>query len=268
MPPVRRDLFQLNTPTESMKPIFRGVRVVWVLDGCCTHESKRLQDQIVDRHGFEDIDLLSVRTTHIVALDWGAVILRWSWRWITHVMTKQGIVIVDPDWVRDSLAHNCLQDVGDYDIFQPWEETKALILEKVETDAMQMPDPEQYPYAALVRGALWTHMQKSLFVGVNALFLERGIDKWELEKYKREIVEGQGELHDTLSGNVTHLFTKKFSYLCVKFGYINMQKVMAVRGQPWAILPDWVKQSLIDGKLAPENHYDEYLIEYPNAYTP
>lgn len=268
MPPVRRDLFDPNTPSPPTDPIFRGVRTVWLLDGCCRKASQLLQDEVVDRHGLVDEDLLSVRTTHIVALDWGAVILRWSWRWIIHVMTMEGVVIVDPDWVRDSLAENCLQNVDDYEIYEPWEQTKHFIIEKVETDAMQLPDPEQYPYESLVQRTLFTDMEKSLFLGVRALFVDKGIDKWELEHYKREIVEHQGELHDTLSENTTHLICKKYSYACVKFGPNTMRRAMKVRGKLWAISPHWVRISLIDRKLAYEVNFDEHFKVYPTAYTP
>ena len=137
-------------------------------------------------------------------------------------MKMEGVVIVDPDWVRDSLAENCLQDVDDYEIYKPWEQTKHLILEKVETDAMQLPGLEQYPCESLVQCALFTDMEKSLFVGVRALFVDKGIAKWELEHYKREIVEHQGELHDTLSENTTHLVTKIYTDACVKLGLNNI----------------------------------------------
>jgi len=183
-------------------------------------------------------------------------------------LTVEAVVVVHPDWVTDSLALNCLQDVDDYEIYVPWEQTKQLMLKRVETDAMELQDPEQYPYESLVQRTLFTNMEKSLFSGVRALFVDKGIDKWEVEHYKREIVEHQGELHDTLSEFTTHLICKKYSYACLKFGPNTMRKAMKVRGELWAISPDWVKISLIQRKLAFEHHFDEHFRECPTAYTP
>jgi hypothetical protein len=264
MHPIQRDLFSSNA--NFPKSIFKGVKAVWVVDGCDTATTQLLKTEVMDRSGYNFPELLSGQTTHIIAIDWGAVIMKWSWRWINYVMSVKGVAIVDLEWVKDSLDANCLQDVDDYAIYIPWKDTRDLIIEKCATDRMLLPNPELYPFVSTIRRVLFEDMEKSIFQGVKAIFVETGIAKSSLEHYRRTIIEHQGELHEKLTIHTTHLVTKIYTDACVKFGVCDIRMKHANNGM-WVISPRWVQESLSAGHLVYEGNCDEYEMAV-TSYTP
>ena len=268
---VCKDLF--GCKIDRPEPIFIHVKAVWILDGCDTSYISELQNKVAEHRGCNQEDLYSPETTHIVATDWAAVVMRWSWRWINWVMTEWEVVVVEPEWIQAILDNPGLSvSPEDYKINLPWESTIALIQEKISTDRQyKLPYPEFFPfkedpYEAASQRAIVDEMEKSLFVDVKVIFVEKGISKWALEQYRRNIVEHQGELVDSLTKKTTHLVTQNYTDACVQFG-VTWIRLMSANHGLHVVNTGWLDESLQLDRLVRESCYSEFEMA-PTFYTP
>jgi BRCA1 C Terminus (BRCT) domain len=248
-------------------PIFAVVRVYFV-PGIPGRRLDQLREKLV-KHAGQEVHqgIKDGALTHVIASNWSACVDRASWSFYDSCTREKGVLVLDLEWLEDSVKSGQLRDPAEYGLMQSKYATVQMVKEKHTWDmARIIANSEQggkatveqvsEEYLNLLPAPKVCQPNKTLFACVIAVIVPEGMKPFRVQRFRREIQSRGGSVMEGLTKDTTHLVCQNYYVACREHGKLKIRDLY--RSGMSVVSPDWVRRSLQKEEREEEEDYDLY----------